>query len=255
MNPPLLPGDQMRTLEQIQEVDLKIDGLKRRKAQLPVKLKSIHEDTQKLKLKLSIKKAALEEMEKLSRQTQAALDLNQDRLNRSSVKLDAVQNSQEYLAATKEIDQLKKLTASLEEQLKKAQTEFEGIKKEFADIESELEIIQIDLEEKTTLVNSESAQLDIEIQNLTQARNQCTHDIEKRVLVQYDRIRAARGGLGLVPVTQGRCNGCHMMIPPQLYNEIQKGNHVHYCPSCHRIVFIPTLLQSQPPNDQTTPLN
>ena len=54
------------------------------------------------------------EVEKVQRQTQAALDLNKDRLARANTKLESVQNSQEFQAANKEIDQLQLMPQSFD---------------------------------------------------------------------------------------------------------------------------------------------
>ncbi len=243
--------DQMKTLEQLQEVDLKIDHLKKKKTQLPTTLKALQENCQKYKASLAAKKLLLEETEKTLRQTQAALDLNNDRLNRSSSKLDLVHNTQEYQAATKEIEQLKKLNLSFDEQLGKSKQELDVAKIELDQIEIELLALEKDLESKANVVSGEAGQLDQEINLLLSERAKHTPLIEKRVLLQYDRIRAARAGLGLVPVANGRCSGCNMMLPPQLYNEIQKAQNIHVCPCCHRMLFIPTPVMATPPNNES----
>jgi predicted nucleic acid-binding Zn-ribbon protein len=41
----------------------------------------------------------------------------------------------------------------------------------------------------------------------------------------------------VVAVWKEVCDGCHMSIPPQLYNELQKSNELITCPSCSRIIY------------------
>jgi uncharacterized protein len=46
-------------------------------------------------------------------------------------------------------------------------------------------------------------------------------------------------------VTSGTCGGCHMTIPPQLYNILIRGNSIESCPNCHRIIYWDELLKEK----------
>src|SRR4051812_44543056 len=120
----------MKALEHLQEMDLKIDQLKKNKNALPETLRLLDQSIAKLQVTINTKKAALAEIEKNQRQTKAALDLNRDRVTRSDSRLQGVQNSQEFQAITKELEQLKKLNTTLEEQAKKSDTDSAAIQKE-----------------------------------------------------------------------------------------------------------------------------
>ena len=41
----------------------------------------------------------------------------------------------------------------------------------------------------------------------------------------------------VVEARGGICLGCHINLPPQMFNELQRYREVRQCPSCHRIVF------------------
>ncbi len=231
--------EQMKSLEQLQELDLKIQSLKKNQSELPAILKSLDDSMAKLQMTINLKKNAITELEKTKGQTNAALDLNRDRLARSNSRLEGVQNSQEFQAINKEVDQLKKLNTTLEEQSKKTMTDIESLQAELKGLDAEYLKLKEEREVQAKQVSGQSSKFENEINTLIGERAQYTSVIDKRVLSQYDRIRPARGGLGLVPAIAGRCKGCNMVVPPQLYNQIQKGNDVHNCPSCHRILFIP----------------
>ena len=78
-----------------------------------------------------------------------------------------------------------------------------------------------------------------DIDSLLAERAQFCSQVDQKILVQYDRVRGARGGIGIVPAVAGRCKGCNMMVPAQLYNEVQRALTLHSCPSCHRLLFVP----------------
>src|SRR5688572_25450050 len=103
MAQPLPLREQLKALEHLQELDLNIDALRKKKAALPTALKAAEDTFSRAKSALDARKNALAEAEKLKRQTQAAVELNNDRVTRAKGKLESVQNTNEYQAATKEL--------------------------------------------------------------------------------------------------------------------------------------------------------
>ena len=237
--------EQLKALENLQEIDLKIDDLKKKKAALPAALKTLDDNLHGLRSTIEAKNKIREDSEKSQRQTQAAIDLNRDRQARASSKLEAVQNSHEFQAASKEIEQLKKLSATLEEQSKKAGGESEAMGKEIAELSGQLEKLKTERDEQAAQLSGQGSKLDNEILSLNANRAQFTPKVDSRVLSQYDRVRVARAGMGIVPAIGGRCKGCNMMVPPQLFIEIQRCNEIHQCPSCHRILFVAVAAQTE----------
>jgi predicted nucleic acid-binding Zn-ribbon protein len=237
---PLPLREQLKALECLQEIDLKIDSLKKNRNSVPAQLKALEEGVSKLTISIDLKKKSVEDIEKANRQTQAAQELNKDRLVRANSKLEAVANSQEFQAANKEIDQLKKLNVSLEEQTKKAHADIETLNKQAAEISVQLEKQKAEQEAQSHILNTQSSRLEADMTALTGERKQFVTKVETRILAQYDRIRGARAGIGIVPAIGGRCKGCNMMVPPQLFIEIQRANQLHQCPSCQRLLFVAT---------------
>lgn len=244
MSQPLPLVEQMKKLVLLQELDLKIDSLTKDKSSLPTNLKRIDDALLKLRSSLKAKKEQVADLEKGSRQAQAALDLNRDRITRANSKLEAVQNTHEFQAANKEIEQLKKLNGTLEAQEKKSQLDHETLAKEIASLEAEDVKVQADRNTQQEVLTGQEQKFKADIAALMTQRAVYATDVEARTLAQYNRVRAARGGLGISPAVSGRCKGCNMIVPPQLYNEIQRGSTLHACPSCHRLLFIPVATDS-----------
>ena len=237
-------AEQFKNLEQVQEYDFKIDSLKKKKSALPAALKSLDEALVKCRLVVETKKKAGEDIQKILRQTQAAVDLQNDRLVRSSSKLEGVQNHNEFTAANKEIDQLKKSLLTLDEQITKAKADVDVANQAIATAEAEVLRLTTEHGQLLATITGEGDQLESGINALLTERGQYTGSIDPRILSQYDRVRGARGGIGIAPAVAGRCRACNMILPPQFYNELHRMSAVQQCPSCHRLLFLPG--QGQP---------
>lgn len=231
--------DQLRVLEQLQELDLKISNIEKKKSSLPESLKELDRQLMGFKKTLTTKATEKEEVNKSQRQLKAAQDLNQDRQTRAAGKLDGVGNQQEFQAASREIEQLKKSNDELQRQQDELKAKVDLIEKDCTDIEAQMGTVQAERDKAASAVNGQVSEMDGSLKELLGERDAKTVSVRKDILVRYDRVRGARAGLGIVPATGGRCNGCNMHLPPQLFNLVQRAEEVLNCPSCHRILFVP----------------
>jgi len=230
---------QLESLAKLQEIDRQIDHLQQKRSSLPVALQSLIEKHKGLEQAATQKSTEAVEVEKLIRQVQAAIEINQDRMNRSSQRLEQMENQSTFLAANKEVEQLKKLGSELDSQKAAYQTQKDGIVAAQADIENQKKGIEEERRVMETQFLQESSVVEQDLQQLIAGRSGFVSLVERSTLARYDRVRSARAGLGIVPAVQGRCTGCNVTIPPQMFNQLHRLNDVMSCPSCARILFIP----------------
>ncbi len=103
---------------------------------------------------------------------------------------------------------------------------------------------EIELFEKENSHEEKIAELEKEIDRLDkiyetklgERSQRASKDIAPDILSMYERIKK-KAGTALSPVRDGICAGCHMNIPPQLFNEALTGTRIIQCPSCHRIIY------------------
>ena len=231
--------EQLISLVQVQEVDLKIDRLNAEKNALPAQLKVLDQSIAQFKKTADAKTAEIAEFEKTARQTKAAMELNQDRMDRAAKKLENVGNSQEFQAATKEIEQLKKASVQLETQATKIAADIEAIKKGVESITAQMATVQTERDAKAAELASLEGKLSTDLNALVGERSSFLGGVEVTVLSRYDRIRGARAGVGIAAAVTGRCTACNLVVPPQMFNELQKGLEIHNCPSCQRLLYVP----------------
>ena len=131
------------------------------------------------------------------------------------------------------------MNANLEEQFKKSAGDASTLKVDIEKLTVERTALDEKLKNEGAGVSQQVGGFDKELKELQATRTELVANLEKRMLTTYDRIRGARAGLGFAPAAAGRCTGCNIFVPAQLFNEIQKALVVHQCPSCHRILYVP----------------
>jgi predicted nucleic acid-binding Zn-ribbon protein len=139
-----------------------------------------------------------------------------------------------------------------------AKREVELLKEEASGIEAELMAVLEQVEAATARLDAAQTELasltsarDTEAEQLRETMGRLSETIERdrgrRVALveavdgdlrrRYEMIFSRRGGVAVVPVRGGTCQGCHMHVPPQLYNQIQRNEQVILCPNCQRMLY------------------
>jgi predicted nucleic acid-binding Zn-ribbon protein len=55
---------------------------------------------------------------------------------------------------------------------------------------------------------------------------------------RYEKLREGRRGVAVAEARAGGCMGCNMQLPPQMYNNLYKGEELITCPHCQRILVL-----------------
>uniref|UniRef100_UPI00260D3D47 zinc ribbon domain-containing protein n=1 Tax=Oceanispirochaeta sp. TaxID=2035350 RepID=UPI00260D3D47 len=76
--------------------------------------------------------------------------------------------------------------------------------------------------------------------------------MNEEILFKFERIIRNKSGLGIVPVLDGICTGCHMILPGQFVNDVRKGEDILFCPYCSRILFHSDESDDQPSEEVFT---
>jgi predicted nucleic acid-binding Zn-ribbon protein len=82
-------------------------------------------------------------------------------------------------------------------------------------------------------------------------RDALRHGIAEDVLRQYERVAKFRG-TGLAEVRDQKCMGCQVMLRPQTYNEVRKGEKVMVCESCSRVYYFDPANEVKPEQEVVT---
>jgi hypothetical protein len=152
------------------------------------------------------------------------------------MRLTRIRNDKELGLAKREVDLLKEEITGIEAELQQVYEQAEAATTTLAALEGELKTIAESREAEATALRETIARLGADIERDRARRQTLLETVDAELRRRYEMILSRRGGLAVVPVRDGTCQGCRMRVPPQLYNQIQRGEQVILCPSCQRML-------------------
>ncbi|RJP40378.1 MAG: hypothetical protein C4548_10760 [Desulfobacteraceae bacterium] len=230
--------EQIELLIALQQRETEIDKIDVELSKLPVKLKEIETVLNDFEVLLEEKKTALSELKKTYRSHDADIQQHQGRIQKREVQLHAVKTNKDYQAILKEIGEIKSLISGIEDQtlacLDKIDAADEALRLTQEEFASEEEKIR----EKQAIMESEAKAHTARRQVLLDERDHLAGLIDAELSQLYQTSRSLAGKPAIVEVRTSVCLGCNMNIPPQMYNELHRGNTLRNCPHCHRLIYV-----------------
>lgn len=165
------------------------------------------------------------------------LEENQSILDAADARSKRIKTNKEYLALQREGDIAKRRKAHIEEQILALMEKIEKHLEDKEKIQKSFDEDKGVFEEKKNQILSRAGKLESSLKSLERKAKKLRKTVDPSLLAKYDRIRQNKKGLVVVSCDSGVCSGCHMHIPPQLFNEIIKGDRLIVCPLCQRILY------------------
>jgi uncharacterized protein len=153
------------------------------------------------------------------------------------MRITRIRNDKELGLAKREVELLKEETGTLETELVAVMEQVESSTAKLQGLESELARLTVERDAEVDQQREKLAHLTGEIDRERASRTALVQNVDNELCRKYEMIFSRRGGLAVVEVRGGICQGCRMRVPPQLYNEIQRNAQVILCPSCQRMLF------------------
>ena len=234
--------EQIETLAALQNVDREI---REKNGAKQVLLEEIRKREEDLKLKRDeVKQLRAEwlEKEKVRREKENLLQDEGRKATDKRMRMNRIRNIRELQALQHEVDQIKQANTQLEEELIGVMEDLEARTSILRERDAELSGLESAWGEQKAGLEAQAAQIEKEVAQTSAGRQSIAAQLNGDLIQRYEMIFSRRGGMAVVAVSDGICQGCFMNIPPQLSNEIRKSERLHLCPSCHRILFYkPTL--------------
>lgn len=226
-------------LEALQSVDCAIMDVKDELKGLSRKVTDLETRLGEKQAKTDEKQQLIKRLEKERSDQEKMLFIEQERLKKFRSRLQGIniRNPHAYSANQREIDKIKKDIEAIENNILKIMEELEDQRKELERYNKDMAETRAKLAETVKLAGEQSAVLDLKLSEMKNERAGLATEIEAKVLALYDRIQARFPRNAVITARNELCMGCHMHIPPQLFNDLQRGEKLISCPNCMRLLL------------------
>lgn len=232
-------SEQQMTLTEMGAIDARITELSKRSKRLPAQLEETRKTLEKAKQRLDAVKGPWEQLDKEIKDREATIKIALDTIEKFEEHMERVTTQKEYLAARKQVDEARKLNERLQDEILERRSRQEELSPQLEEAQQRYDEVLATYEAEAAKVNEEKAQVDAEVDELTGRISGAleAHGTHK----YYERLQRGGRRPAIVSVMKGKCTGCNMALPPQVYNKLlaASAHEPFTCPTCSRIIYIP----------------
>lgn len=229
----------LETLYEVQTRDLALDALEVEKGATPEALMLLKEQIETLKGVLNKTQERFEALRAEVRAGELELKaLDERRKGASRMALEAASSKEASQYQNQEMQfltryqELEEDTLPRLEQLERLEGEVNALQGELGELEPKF---AADIAEEEARV----AQVEARTAELRRERDGVAAEVDAPLLKQYEQVRKARRGVGLVEVVDGqRCGGCSVRLPIHVIQKAKAAKGVTRCPSCGRLLWL-----------------
>ncbi|AFZ65914.1 zinc ribbon domain-containing protein [Deinococcus peraridilitoris] len=229
----------LERLYKVQQLDLQLDQLQAEELSIPQGLRDARAEQEQINNVLEDVEIELEHVGKNVRQLEQDLASTRDQVARNKGEQEKnafnakVQSQYENL-----IQQLSERATDYEESLAPLYERRGKLNERRTDLRSQHaelrpQIGQLEGEDEARVAGLREQQ-----ETIRKERDELASSIETRFLKEYEMIRKAKRGTGIVGIEAGRCTGCNMQLPVTVQQRVTTAKLPPVkCPSCGRFLI------------------
>lgn len=171
------------------------------------------------------------------------LEIQSLQAKRTRVNMDLysgrIGNPKELAAMQEEVAAFDRRKAALEDEVLALLEQVDPLDAQIREGQQAREAGAAALARQEGLFRETAAAADREISDLTARRAALVASIDDDLMRRYDRLREHKGGIAVVMVRGGICDGCHMAIPARLVTRLENDpDLLAACDDCGRLLVV-----------------
>ena len=235
---PNVTKEQIISLVNLQRIEIETSSVKTKISNVDQRLGKLDDRLRDFTQVIEKQESVITELNQKYREYETDVRMNLDAIKKSEAKLSSVKTNKEYQAFLKEIDDLKVKNSRLEDdmiefldRIEEAENLLKAKTTEYAELQTRLNI-------EKEIIQKETEEGRRKLENLEAQLKTVSASIDAGLFATYNQVKSNQSNaIGIVAVIDAVCQGCHMNIPAQMYNELQRGDSLKRCPICDRIIY------------------
>jgi predicted nucleic acid-binding Zn-ribbon protein len=124
-----------------------------------------------------------------------------------------------------------------EDRLVELMEKFELLERAVKDAEGRLREEKEDVARKKAEARARSAEDERKLAEVLAERSTITPQLSRTAALLYDKLSKRYAGAVISDATKGDCGSCHLVVRPQLFQELRKGDQILVCENCGRVLY------------------
>ena len=209
------------------------------------KIQSLIKDSRvDLDKNLKEKKIKIEEnlfIKSKRKEIQHKFDIQEQLIKKLETQVPNIRNQKEYVASKKQLEEARKGRGQLEDKLLDFDIKTEEIQKILNKLDDSIKKLEIKFHKEADELISLSKENELKIKRLGTNHSTLIVNLPSQIRNFYKKCVTNQLNQPICIIEDKTCSGCHMLIQPQLVNELMVNpNSYKMCPHCSRVlIYVP----------------
>lgn len=232
--------EQLVLLRELQSLDLDLIVKREEKSKLEREQSTITAELDKVQEMVDNLNAEIEVLEDQRKDLAQDLLVEEGNIQRAEERLPTIKTQKEYVALLKEVDAAKKMNKDIQDKIGRLDEQMAALASDRDEKSNELSELNSSVEGRQAEINSAIAVCDKVLDEGDDKRDGFLEKLPTSMRKRYEMLLDRRAGIAIVEARKGTCLGCHMNLPPQLFNTLFTAKDVQSCPHCNRMLYLDT---------------
>jgi uncharacterized protein len=229
--------EKIQSLVALQAVEADIRRVQALLAETPAKLAAIARELEAFEATLAEEDGQLQAVQKAYREQERETQVVLAQIRKSNERLATVKTNKEYQSILKEIDDLGRKNSLIEDDMLAFLDRIEAAEGAVKRKKAQVQALRLAADRQKDEIDRDNQQLTVRLADLAQAGREAAQAVDPVLLERFRRVQEQVKQGAVAPVIDAVCQGCHLNIPWQLFNELHRFDELTFCPHCRRIIF------------------
>ncbi len=227
----------LERLIRLQELSLAMEEVGKNLGTIPLRIQDLEQSVARHRADVAKAKDELAGLHKDRRTLEGDLAMVESRISKYQGQLMEVKTNKEYTAMLSEIETVKNERGGIETRILQEMEAADALERSIREKEADLTAEQRTVSAALEALASEQRSLEAENARLGAERKEVEGGLPRELVTDFIRISRGRGGLAVVRVVAGLCQGCSVRIQPRIFQQVRRNEALIHCESCKRYLY------------------
>lgn len=227
----------MEAVVRLQSLDGRASELRKEIDALPRHVAEIERKLDAHIRQLEADRAALAANQKQRKLLEDDVKVQEQKISKLRDQMLQAKTNEQYRAFQNEISYCGTAIRKAEDQILDLMAAAEPLEKAVKESEKSLAEEKKSVEAEKEHARKRTAEDQEALAKVLNERKRLAETLDERLLAQYERSKKRWGGTAISDATSGRCAECQILLRPQHYQDLKRGEKILTCESCGRILY------------------